>query len=704
MAVDLPALQRKISELGLSWRAGTTSNSSHSEAQARSRTGYVPGPDDLSLAAAEKLARDMQAATAGVPRLAGAPAAVDWRNQGGQNYVTPIEDQGGCGSCVAFGAVAAMESLVRISRGAPGANVDLSEAHLWFCWGPSHGAGACPDGGWWPDAAYDGLKQGIVDAACFPYTSANQPCNLCSDWQSRLTKITGWHKLTTPANMKDFLANVGPVSACFTVYEDFYYHYSSGVYTYNAQTSGKAVGGHCVCIVGYDDNQGCWIAKNSWGTGWGESGYFRMSYGSCGLDAQMWAPEGITEITSELGLEVMARGSDQSLWHIWQTAPNNGWSTWGPLGGWIDDPVIGRNADGRLEVFVIGADHALWHMWQTAPNSGWSNWDTLGGWIDELCVGSNADGRLEVFARGGDQALWHIWQTAPNNGWSDWDSLGGIIDKPAVVNNADGRLEVFVIGSDNGLWHIWQTAPNNGWSGWEGLGGWIDELAVGHNADGRIEVFARGADQALWHMWQTAPNNGWSGWDSLGGWICNPVVINDADGRLEVFVIGADDACWHIWQTAPNNGWSGWDTLGGWIDELSAGLNADGRIEVFARGGDQALWHIWQTAPNNGWSGWDSLGGWIDRIAVAANKRTGATRGAMPGAGMKRTSGTKALAAAKKPASPPMPAMKGKGAAKPGSMPKPAMQAHDGKPQASMLPLQMAAGRAAGGKGAANKG
>ncbi|WP_228489244.1 C1 family peptidase [Raineyella fluvialis] len=529
MAEELAAIQSKIAELGLQWTAGITSNSDHSESMARRRTGYVPGPDDPSLEEAEGIAA--QAASVESERLAareaagiaaepaGAPpAAFDWRDKGGQNFVTPIEDQGGCGSCVAFGSVAAMETLVRINRGSPATSVDLSEAHLWYCWGPSHGAGACPDGGWWPDAAMDGLKQGIVDAACYPYTGANEACNPCGDWQNRLTKITGWHKATTLADMKAFISTVGPMTACFTVYEDFYYHYTGGVYTYNSSTAGKVIGGHCICIVGYDDNQQCWIAKNSWGSGWGESGYFRMSYGSCGLDAQMWAPEGIVGGVAGSRLEVFARGSDGALWHNWQTAPNNGWSGWASLGGWIDTPVVARNADGRLEVFVIGSDHALWHKWQTAPNNGWSGWGSLGGWIDRLAVGQNADGRLEVFARGSDGALWHNWQTAPSNGWSGWGSLGGWIDNPVVTRNADGRLEVFVIGSDHGLWHNWQTAPNNGWSGWGSLGGWIDRLALGQNADGRLEVFARGGDGALWHNWQTARTTaGPAGDRSAGG-------------------------------------------------------------------------------------------------------------------------------------------------------------------------------------------
>jgi hypothetical protein len=318
-------------------------------------------------------------------------------------------------------------------------------------------------------------------------------------------------------------------------------------------------------------------------------------------------------------MEVFARGTDKAVWHLWQTAPNNGWSGWASLGGWVDIIKSGRNADGRLELFARGSDAALWHIWQTAPGGGWSGWQSMGGWIDLIEVARNQDGRLEVFARGSDGAVWHQWQTAPNNGWSGWASLGGWIDRLKVASNQDGRLEIFGRGSDGALWHNWQTAPNNGWSGWASLGGWIDLLEVGRNADGRLEIFARGSDGALWHKWQTAPNNGWSGWASLGGWIDLISAGSNADGRIEVFARGSDRAVWHIWQTAPNNGWSGWGSLGGWVDRLQVSRNADGRQEIFARGSDHALWHQWQTAPNNGWSGWASLGGVIDSVEVAQN-------------------------------------------------------------------------------------
>jgi hypothetical protein len=46
------------------------------------------------------------------------------------------------------------------------------------------------------------------------------------------------------------------------------------------------VGNHAICVIGYDDTQNCWICKNSWGTGWGDSGFFKIAYGQCGIGSE----------------------------------------------------------------------------------------------------------------------------------------------------------------------------------------------------------------------------------------------------------------------------------------------------------------------------------------------------------------------------------------------------------------------------------
>jgi hypothetical protein len=82
-------------------------------------------------------------------------------------------------------------------------------------------------------------------------------------------------------------------------------------------------------------------------------------------------------------LELFAVGTDGPLWHQWQTAQSNGWSNWvsrGPPPGanLVGAPALAPSADGRLEMFAVATDGALWHQWQTAQSNGWSTWVSHG--------------------------------------------------------------------------------------------------------------------------------------------------------------------------------------------------------------------------------------------------------------------------------------------------------------------------------------
>ena len=282
------------------------------------RLGYVPGGGE------ESLEQRIQASTAKLSAIQAsaiaAPAAFDWRNVNGQNYVTPIRDQGGCGSCVSFGTTAAVEAAMRIQRGNPGLAVDLSEATLFFCIAPSSG-GSCSNG-WYMSPAMDGYKNtGVPDEACFPYTGHQQACGRCADWQSRAIKITGWHTVSNAADIKTWLSTKGPLASCFTVYNDFF-AYKSGVYKH---VSGGVAGGHCICVIGYSDAGGFWVCKNSWGTGWGESGFFCIAYGECGIDSTMWAVEGILETGWLNNTRVVGLWTVDQDRNAWAYLQNVGW-------------------------------------------------------------------------------------------------------------------------------------------------------------------------------------------------------------------------------------------------------------------------------------------------------------------------------------------------------------------------------------------
>jgi C1A family cysteine protease len=260
----------------------------------RKRLGYVPGPGEAPLDLRERLSaasHELFLAT----RVGAAPVSYpphfDWRDYGGKNYITPVKDQGSCGSCVAFGSIATVEATLRCLLHNPDFAVNLSEAHLFYCYAASQGR-RCggPNGGWWVAPALDACRDGgVVDQPCFPYTAGDQPCHLCADWSNRVTKIEAWHQINSATEMKNWLSSRGPLVTCFTVYDDFF-AYHSGIYHH---VSGGVAGGHCVCVVGYNDTDSCWICKNSWGNGWGEGGFFRIQYGQCGIDATMWAVDGI---------------------------------------------------------------------------------------------------------------------------------------------------------------------------------------------------------------------------------------------------------------------------------------------------------------------------------------------------------------------------------------------------------------------------
>jgi hypothetical protein len=178
------------------------------------------------------------------------------------------------------------------------ANPDLSEQFTLSCNGWS-----CVGGN--SEAALNSLiNNGSPDEACFPYTAQDTtPCSdRCSNWSDRLYKIDDWdhpggypNYFPTVAQIKTAIQTYGPVSTYMEVWTDFF-SYRGGVYQ---QVSGVSEGGHTISIVGWIDSQAAWIAKNSWGTDWGETidfqptspgatngGWFRIKWGEVDIERQ----------------------------------------------------------------------------------------------------------------------------------------------------------------------------------------------------------------------------------------------------------------------------------------------------------------------------------------------------------------------------------------------------------------------------------
>jgi Protein of unknown function (DUF4232)/Repeat of unknown function (DUF346) len=272
------------------------------------------------------------------------------------------------------------------------------------------------------------------------------------------------------------------------------------------------------------------------------------------------------------------------------------YSGWSPLGGVVQGaPAVTTWGGGRVDVFVRGSDNNLWHTWNTPS---WSVWENLGappgGLASDPGTVAWSSGRIDVFAAGVGGQLWHKWYAGS---WSGWENLGGVtVGAPTVSSWGPGRLDVFVRGSDNQLWHRWYAS---GWSGWEPRGGALTSspAAVSWGA-GRIDVIVRGTDLAAWHV---AYDGGWTGFDSLGGGLADsPGVSSWGVGRLDVFATGTDNRLYHQWYDGgPAWDWSGWQ-LGqdGTLTSGPAAVSpAFGDVEVFGRGTDQGIWHTTAALP-----------------------------------------------------------------------------------------------------------
>jgi len=200
------------------------------------------------------------------------PEVWDWREMAG---VTPVTNQGSCGSCWDFAATGATEGNLRIQEGVV---IDLSEQQGLDC---NVGGSSC-DGGWPGDTYMVFTDPGAVTEECMPYTGMEGNCRdrLCE----KVAIIDGFQYIAGTVNSYKAALLDGPISSCYTVYEDFN-SYGGGCYEH---TWGSYDAGHCIVIVGWDDTmcggEGAWICKNSWGSGWGVGGYFYIKYGEAGIN------------------------------------------------------------------------------------------------------------------------------------------------------------------------------------------------------------------------------------------------------------------------------------------------------------------------------------------------------------------------------------------------------------------------------------
>ncbi|EGG20044.1 hypothetical protein DFA_07161 [Cavenderia fasciculata] len=202
------------------------------------------------------------------------PIFLSWKEFG---LVTPVKNQGSCGSCYAFSAVGAVETLYLRTYGTQ-QSIDLSEQELVDCRDYNNiGCG----GGWMHNAFKQILiEKGITLSSIIPYVGSRDYINCYKGFKK--TKISKYTMVPrTEDGLREALMETA-VSAAFDASSREFQLYQSGIFS--SPTCEKLAPTHAVLVVGYYPTY--WVIKNSWGTQWGEQGFFKMARNTndqCGI-------------------------------------------------------------------------------------------------------------------------------------------------------------------------------------------------------------------------------------------------------------------------------------------------------------------------------------------------------------------------------------------------------------------------------------
>jgi len=277
----------QVNAMGTTWTAG--------------RNEYFEG---MTLAQAKKLMGARKSNNFPAPiklnyKIEDVPTSFDARDQWpGCPSIALVRDQSACGSCWAFGSTEAFNDRHCISTQD---TTILSPADVLSCCSLFTCGDGC-DGGY-PDGAWSYfVNNGAVTNSCLPYPfpacahhvdspdypacpaddypspSCKKDCQDGTTWATDKIKAKSHYAISSESDIMAEISTKGPVTAAFTVYNDFL-AYKTGVYHH---TTGQELGGHAIEIVGYGEDNGVkyWTVKNSWNPSWGNQGYFNIRRGT----------------------------------------------------------------------------------------------------------------------------------------------------------------------------------------------------------------------------------------------------------------------------------------------------------------------------------------------------------------------------------------------------------------------------------------
>jgi C1A family cysteine protease len=542
--------------------------------QRRMDLGFI-APVHISNLVSELTAQEMADAVGGAR-----PPSVDWRNRWGWNWITSIQNQG-CQDCWAFTSTALIEAMLRIEHAvwSKRAEVEMRK-----------GVGkTCADYGNCAEALNWARDNGQSDPGCTPYTSDNNPLVFCADRSGRTVKIPNHSRISDIEAAKRWIDAVGPVASWLRIYNDFG---AVGDGIYRVSPGAVQVGAHFVLIVGYNDNQGCWICKNSWGTGFGNNGYCRIAYGETGIDEdpkyalQGTNPDPWTKRrlhngnmiesgngTLHRNFEMLATAADSKIRHWWRQGGENGDFSWHQGVTFGNDamacPTLTATTFNRnFESVHLTTSRRLHHWYFNQASGQWLDGGIFGPMdavgIPGFIQGNyNAPGNFEVVVRTADSKLNHWWRDG--GGWHDGGRFGSNIafSGASLVQSRygnHGNLELVCVNRNGQMQHWWRDDDHGFvWNPGATLGSGVSsppcmiEGQYGANDENRVGNFELCVAVAgkVQHWWRdNQGNTGWHYSATFGHDVqaVTALVEGSFGFNLEVIVLRTDRRLQHYWR------------------------------------------------------------------------------------------------------------------------------------------------------------
>ena len=548
---------------------------------------------------------------------------VDWRNRFGANWITSVRNQQSSENCWAFATTALYEAMVRI------------EHNLWNRRSEGevvHGAGKQSwDLGNFGEATAFVQNYGLADPDCFPfglsaalYTGKDgggaTPFSPTPDRAGRTVRIGAGTttSLTDPAQKKNWIDTVGPMAVMLNPPNDF--GLLRGDQIYLPPPGSPAGQAHALLVVGFSDDMGCWIVKNSWGTGWGNAGF-----GLVGYSGNMLEP------ATFIGV----RGTNPDPWA--RRRLHNGVLLQGGNGA-------GRN---NFELFVR-AGAQIMHWWRENSTTAFT-WNSAGvvrssdPWRDTFhddaldcpaAVQSTFNRNYELVYRCSFNQLRHVFFDQASGIWNDATIFGpanpqGIPGFIQSNRGAPGDFEVVVLNPGGQLEHWtkhnsfpWTQNPgdwtlrNRFGSGITGSGPALVQSSIGvtgypENGAGELHYVAT-ANGVMQHFRRDPVAGAWSQIASFGSGIGSaPAMIQSSFGMADEGGIGNFELCvaaggqiQHWWR--PNNPPGTWGrsaVFGSSASRVVALIQSSfgGDLELIAERTDGKYQHYYRD-PNGAWN------------------------------------------------------------------------------------------------------